>query len=93
MRKSLLSAAMITSLLLTPYLRSQDPTPLATTPVESTVEEEGTPVGQASSEGSKTAKKRIWQNIALAVGTVAIAVTALILVSSNEGHHKKKHHD
>ncbi|MBS0650926.1 MAG: hypothetical protein JSR93_07190, partial [Verrucomicrobia bacterium] len=54
-------------------------------------EDEGTPVGQASTEGSKTAKKKMWSNIALAVVTVAIAVTALILVSQNHGHSKHHH--
>ena len=58
--------------------------------VQPVPEEEGTPVGQASNEGSRTAKKQMWQNIGLAVGAVAIAVTALILVSTNDGH--RSHH-
>lgn len=62
--------------------------PLATDPE---MEDEGTPVGQASTEGTKTAKKKMWQNTALAVVSVAIAVTALILVSKNEGHSKHHH--
>lgn len=57
-------------------------------------EEEGTPVGQASSEGSNAARNQKWRNIALAVAAVAVAVTALLLVASNDGHHKKHHkHD
>lgn len=52
-------------------------------------ENEGTPVGQAASEGSKTAKRKQWQNIALATAAVAVAVTALILIANNDGHHRK----
>ena len=63
--------------------------PLADQPA---AEDEGTSVGQASSEGTRTAKTRMWQNIGLAVGAIAIAVTALILVSNNDGHHHKDHH-
>lgn len=51
---------------------------------------DGTPVGSAANEGTSAAKKRHWQNIALAAGAVAVAVTALILVASNDGHHS--HH-
>lgn len=50
----------------------------------------GTPVGSAANEGTNAAKKRHWQNIALAAGAVAVAVTALILVANNNGHHS--HH-
>ena len=49
-------------------------------------EEEGTPVGQAANEGSKAAKRRHWQNIALATAAVVVAVTALVLVANNDGH-------
>ncbi|MBI3237179.1 MAG: hypothetical protein HYZ48_05735 [Chlamydiales bacterium] len=49
---------------------------------------EETYVGQASDEGSKAAKKKMWRSIGLAVAAVAIAVTALILVSKNDGHRK-----
>jgi hypothetical protein len=52
-------------------------------------ENEGTPVGQAASEGSKAAKRKQWQNIALATAAVAVAVTALILIANNDGHHHK----
>ncbi len=62
--------------------------PLAT---DLEMEDDGTPVGQASTEGTKTAKKKMWQNITLAVVSVAIAVTALILVSKNDGHSKHHH--
>ena len=72
------------------------PTPEAdaqpSTPTDApTEDEEGTPVGQASSEGSKIAKKKTWQNVGLAIVSVAIAVTALILVSQNDGHGKHHH--
>jgi hypothetical protein len=49
-------------------------------------DEEGTPVGQAASEGSKAAKRKQWQNIALATAAVVVAVTALILIANNDGH-------
>lgn len=76
------------------------PAPAETTPAASiesnvpaldtttTPEDEGTPVGYASKEGSSAARRKTWQNIGLAVAAVAVAVTALILVSSNSGHHK-----
>jgi hypothetical protein len=51
-------------------------------------ENEGTPVGQAANEGLKTAKRKQWQNIALATVAVAVVVTALILVADNDGHRK-----
>jgi len=53
-------------------------------------EDDGTLVGHGSNEGAKAARKKQWQNIALAVGAVAIAVTALILVANNNG--KSSHH-
>jgi hypothetical protein len=53
--------------------------------------DEGTPVSHSSNEGEKAAKRTQWKNIALAVGAVAIAVTALILVAHNNG--KKTHHE
>ncbi len=62
-----------------------DTTETATSPAELPADE-GTAVGQASTEGMSAAKKRQWTNIALAVGAVAVAVTALILVSNNSGH-------
>jgi hypothetical protein len=53
-------------------------------------EQEGTPVGQAASDGTNAAKSRQWRNIAIATVAVALAVTALILVASNDGHHHHK---
>jgi hypothetical protein len=81
MKKLLTSAFVITSMVLSPTLKADDVTS----------DQEGTPVGQAASEGSNAAKKKRWQNIALATGAVALAVTALILVASNDGHHCKDH--
>ncbi len=43
-------------------------------------------VGKASNQSSQAARNRTWQNIAIAAGAVAIAVTALILVHNNNGH-------
>lgn len=63
---------------------------LATEPMETTDDSEGTPVGQAASEGTTTAKRRQWQNIVIATVAVALATTALVLVASNDGHHHHK---
>ncbi len=59
------------------------------TPAADTTNDEGTPVGKASDDGTRAAKRQQWQNIAIAAAAVAVAVTALILVSRNNGHHKK----
>lgn len=75
MKKTILSSILISSIALSPTLRAED------------VSSEGTPVGQAASEGSNAAKRKRWQNIAIAAGAIAIAVTALILIASNDGHH------
>lgn len=94
MKKILISTLTITSMLLLPTLRADEASVDATTevaPMPETVDE-GTPVGQASNEGSSDAKKRMWTNIGLAIGAVAIAVTALILVSQNEGHRHRDDH-
>lgn len=49
-------------------------------------EPKGKEVGKAATDGSNSAKRKQWQNIGLAIGAVAVAVTALILVSNNQGH-------
>jgi hypothetical protein len=75
----------------TPPLADESAAPpevLATDPAN---DSEGTPVGVASNEGTTAAKKRYWQNITLATVAVAVAVTALILVASNDGHHSHHH--
>ncbi len=105
MKNILISTFTIASMLLLPTLRAGNQSAAAVEPQTTEVQavsdeqqetevqdesDEGTTVGQASTEGSSTAKKRMWQNIGLAVGAVAIAVTALVLVSQNEGH---SHHD
>ena len=82
MKKLLTSFFIVSSLVLSPALKADDlPT-----------DTEGTPVGQAASEGTNAAKKKRWQNIALAAGALAVAITALILVASNDGHHHHKGH-
>ncbi len=81
MKKHILSGFVITSMLLSPALRADE----ALEP-PATEENEGTLVGQGSDDGARTAKSKQWQNIAIAVGAVAVAVTALILVASNDGH-------
>ena len=81
MKKLLTTSLIISSIVLSPALRAED---------LSSDEPEGTPVGQAANEGASAAKKKQWQNIALAAGAVAVAVTALILVASNDVHHHHK---
>ncbi len=76
------------SLVFSPALKAEESPQAPTETAPAASEPEGTPVGAASSEGTNTAKKKQWQNIALAVGAVAVAVTALILVSTNDGHHQ-----
>jgi len=70
----------------TPPSAQESTVPESIPPDEDENEEEGTPVGQAANEGTKTAKRRQWQNIALATAAVAVAITALILVANNDGH-------
>lgn len=84
MKKLLTSCSIIASIILSPTLKAED---------ISSEDTEGTPVGQAANEGANAAKRKQWQNIALAAGAVAIAVTALILVASNDGHHHHKGHN
>lgn len=73
----------------TPPPATESTTSPATAPSEEPApEEEGTPVGQAAKSGARDARNRTWQNIGLAAATVAVAVTAIILVSSNSGHRK-----
>jgi hypothetical protein len=81
MKKLLTSWCIISSLVLSPTLKAEE---------DAQLDDEGTPVGQAAHEGANDAKKRRWQNIALATGAVAAAVTALILVANNDGHHHHK---
>jgi hypothetical protein len=82
MKRLLTSWCIISSLILSPALRADNP---------ESDDEEGTPVGEAAHEGANAAKKKRLQNIALATGAVAVAVTALILVANNDGHHHHKH--
>jgi hypothetical protein len=81
MKKLFTSCLIVSSLVLSPALKAQDAV---------TTDNEGTPVGLAANEGTNAAKKKRWQNIALAAGAVAVAVTALILVANNDGHHHHK---
>ena len=46
----------------------------------------GKPVSREK-ETSDPAKRRRWQNIGIAAGAIAVAVTALVLVGQHDGHH------
>jgi hypothetical protein len=48
-------------------------------------------VGKAASEGMSAATLKQIQNISLAAGIVAIAVTILVLVNNHHSHHKNHH--
>jgi len=63
----------------------------ATQPDHSADQQQAIPsmVGKASSQSAQAARNRTWQNIAIAAGAVAIAVTALILVHNNNGHRSR----
>lgn len=50
---------------------------------------QGKPVGKASEDGAKQAKRRMWGNIALAAAAVVVAVVAIIVASNNNGHSHK----
>jgi len=91
MKKKFTSVLVACSLMLSPALRADAPAPDEDVEIEQTQQEmEGTSVGQAASDGSNAARKKQWQNIALATGAVALAITALLLVASNDGHHAHK---
>ena len=87
MKKLLTSITVIIATAFSPALRAEA---LTDTENTSDTEYDGAQVGVAANEGMSAAKKKQWQNIALAVGAVAVAVTALILVASNDGHHASK---
>jgi|GEM_PF-1642435 len=62
----------------------------------STEEIEATPeaeprksVGKAATDGSTTAKNRVFYQYALATGAIAVGITALVLVSQHKGHTPK----
>ena len=50
-------------------------------------EPQGSEVAESSDSNKKAARKQMWINIGLAIAAVAVAVTALIIVSNNNGHH------
>jgi len=75
MKKWITSGLVISAMVLSPALRAEE----AAAPAPGVV-------GQASDDGVNAAKSKKWQNIALAVGAVAVAITALILVANNDGH-------
>lgn len=74
MKKLLVSLLLLT--FLTPSLRADIPQDLPDSKY----------VGQASDDGVKAARKEQWQNIALAVGAIAVATVAIVLVANNKGH-------
>ena len=50
------------------------------------------PVGKAAADGSNTAKGSGAGKYVLAAVAIAVGITALILVSRNDGHHHHHHH-
>lgn len=49
-----------------------------------------TDVSPENTEQTKRVRTRYWQNILLAVAVIAVAITAMLLVHSHQGH--KSHH-
>ena len=96
--KKVLSIATLSCMVCVSSLQGTDLATEETTPAQTSAptevspltppEEEtpGTPVSAESNNAQKAAKRRMWQNIAIAIGAVAIAVTALVLVSNHHGN-------
>ncbi|MBM3207975.1 MAG: hypothetical protein FJZ57_05145 [Chlamydiae bacterium] len=49
-------------------------------------EPEGSDVNKSDNKSKNAAKRQMWINIGLAVAAVVVAVTALCIVSNNNGH-------
>jgi hypothetical protein len=86
MRKLFTSAFTISAMIFAPCLHADDITTDET--AEVTENPQGTPVGQASEAGAKASSNRAWQRIGVAAGFTAVAIVALVLVSTNSGHKK-----
>lgn len=94
MKRLSLSVLTIAAVLLSPYARAdgaEEEEPPSTEAVTTAPEneediEEGVPVSKGSGDPERNAKRRMWQNIIIATSAVVVAVTALVLVSSNQGH-------
>ena len=92
MKTRFLCPLLALSLVLTPALRADELPAPSQPPVEMT-DEEPLPAGKEVSknennERKKAARRRMWQNIGLAVGAIAVAVTCIVLASRNNGHGK-----
>lgn len=71
----------------TPSSAESSETTLSATPTEGEdVEEEGSTVSQGSDSQRRAAKRKQLRNIGIAFCAVAVAVVAMILVSTNNGH-------
>ncbi|MES2345344.1 MAG: hypothetical protein V4494_05360 [Chlamydiota bacterium] len=92
MRKTFIPSFLAAVLALSPLgLRAdeQPPSTEVTAPaIETTTDETRPPreVGAASTDAAEAAKKRKWQNIAIAGAAVIVAATAIYLASTNGGH-------
>lgn len=89
MKNRLITSALLLALVCGPSLRAEDIVPPTTeesvTVPSEEAEEEGTPVQPATLDGANSARRERWKNITIALVTVAAAVTAIILVSTNQG--------
>ena len=90
MKKLFISSLLVSAIVCAPAIHADDDM-LATEEVSAyddyddiEEEEEGTSVSAPSNEGAKAARKKRWQNIALAVGAVAVAVTAMLVVANHD---------
>ena len=69
----------------TPSVSTEDSSSATSTYIEEG-QEEGTSVSKGSDAQQRASKRRQLRNIGIAIGAVVIAVVAMILVSTNDGH-------
>lgn len=77
--------AQQTPIVSTEVPESSEQQPISTEP-QSDEKPAYTHVSKASHDSAAAEKSKRWRNIFIAVGAVAIAITALILVHNNAGH-------
>jgi len=69
-----------------PASTEQDTSPSTLSTTDEEPSDEGTQVGQGSDEQRRAGKRKQLRNIGIAIGAVAVAVIAMILVATNDGH-------
>lgn len=98
MSKRIFAWLLIFSMTCMQTIRAEENYPPATHNEEEDEEEISPPpaqvkyVGKAATDGMSVAQSRQIQNICIAAGVVAIAITTLVLVSKNHHNHHNHHH-